>query len=181
METIRFAARGRARRWTATPLILFTLAAPDRAAGNEPTPVAVFDMSFVNFGQEVEFGAKNEVEYARIAMLSAYLRALLEGSGRYRLIDTAPLADQIKLHGDVFSCNACEAMLARQVGAGRSITGSVQKLSALVQTVILRERDTGTEEIVALYQTDIRGNTDEAWRRGLSWLIRNRLLVQAEP
>jgi hypothetical protein len=135
-------------------LLSFTLAAPGRAAGVEPTPVAVFDMSFVNFGQEVEFGAKNEVEYAPIAMLSAYLRELPEHSGRYRLVDTAPPADQLKLHGEVYSCNACEAKLAHQVGAGRSVTGSVRKLSARIQTVTPRERDAGTAEIVALYQTD---------------------------
>jgi hypothetical protein len=108
-------------------LLSFTLAAPGRAAGVEPTPVAVFDMSFVNFGQEAE--------YARIAMLSAYLRELPEHSGRYRLVDTAPLADHL-------------------MGAGRSVTGSVRKLSARIQTVTLRERGTGTAEIVAHYQTD---------------------------
>jgi hypothetical protein len=87
-------------------------------------------------------------------MLSAYLRELPEHSGRYRPVDTAPLADQLKLHGEVYSCNACEAKLAHQVGAGRSVTGSVRKLSARIQTVTPRERDAGTAEIVALYQTD---------------------------
>ena len=35
----------------------------------DPTPVAVFDMSFINFSQEVDYGATNEAEHARIAML----------------------------------------------------------------------------------------------------------------
>ena len=63
-------------------------------------------------------------------------------------------------------------------GAERSITGAVQKLSVLVQTIIIRERDVATDRIVSQYQTDIRGNTDIAWTRGLRWLVDHRLLAQ---
>ncbi|WP_417671724.1 DUF3280 domain-containing protein [Roseibium sp.] len=143
-------------------------------------PVAVFDMEFINFSQEVEFGAKNEAEYRRIAMLSVYLRELLEGSGRYEVVDLTLLGDDVARYGGVFSCNRCEEKLARKAGVPTSITGAVQKLSVLVQTVILRERDAATGAVLQLYQTDIRGNTDEAWKRGLKWLVDNRLLVEKE-
>jgi hypothetical protein len=29
---------------------------------------------------------------------------------------------------------------------------------------------------VRVYSVDIRGNTDESWSRGISYLVRNRLL-----
>ncbi|MBD8890358.1 DUF3280 domain-containing protein [Roseibium litorale] len=141
--------------------------------------VAVFDMSFINFSQEVEFGAKNEAEHRRIGMLNGYLRELLAESGEFELVDTTPLGEEVSRYGDVFTCNHCEEKLARKVGAPASITGAVQKLSVLVQTIILRERDASTGEIVRLYQTDIRGNTDEAWKRGLKWLVDHRLLADA--
>ncbi len=141
-------------------------------------PVAVFDMAFINFSQEVDYGAKNEAEYARIEMLNGYLKELLEESGRYEIIDTAPLGEEVSRYGDVFSCNLCEEKLARKLGVPSSITGAVQKLSVLVQTIILRERDAQTGQVVWLYQTDIRGNTDVAWRRGLKWLVDNRLLAE---
>ncbi|WP_417689862.1 DUF3280 domain-containing protein [Roseibium sp.] len=140
-------------------------------------PVAVFDMEFINFSQEVEYGAKNEAEYRRIEMLSAYLRELLVESGDYEPVDLAPLGADAERYGDVFSCNRCEEKLARKLGAPTSITGAVQKLSVLVQTIILRERDAETGRVLQLYQTDIRGNTDEAWKRGLKWLVDNRLLA----
>lgn len=159
-------------------LIALILSATAALAEDAPLRVAVFDMSFVNFSQEVEFGATNEAEIARIAMLSDYFRDLLEKSGRYDLLDTSELSDDLALHGNAFSCNNCEAALASKVGAERSFTGSVQKLSVLVQTIIVRERDTETGEVIRLYQTDIRNNTDEAWRRGLKWLVDNRLMVE---
>lgn len=143
----------------------------------DPTPVAVFDMSFINFSQEVDYGATNEAEHARIAMLNQHLRERLDESGKFRVVDPAPVNAELAMHGEAFTCNHCEAALARKLGAGLSITGAVQKMSVLVQTVILRERDSDTGEIVALYQTDIRGNTDIAWKRGLDFLIDNRLLT----
>ncbi|MGR3479798.1 DUF3280 domain-containing protein [Salipiger marinus] len=149
------------------------LGAPARA---DQLPVAVFDIEFINFSQEAEFGATNEVEQARARMLSVAFRDLLQESGRYQLVDMAAAQDDIELHGNPFRCNACEAKIARSLGAERSFTGGVQKLSVLVQTIIIRERDASTGKILAQYQTDIRGNTDVAWRRGLEWLMRNRML-----
>ncbi|GGG66989.1 hypothetical protein GCM10011415_12340 [Salipiger pallidus] len=143
----------------------------------DPIPVAVFDLSFINFSQEVDYGARNEVEHTRIAMLSDHLRQRLVNSGRYRLVDLSQLGPELRMHGEVFTCNACEARLTRAVGAERSFSGAVQKLSVLVQTVILRERDAATGEVIALYQTDIRGNTDIAWVRGMDFLIDNRVLA----
>ena len=107
----------------------------------DPTPVAVFDMSFINFSQEVDYGATNEAEHARIAMLNQHLRERLDESGRFRVVDPAPVSAELAMHGEAFTCNHCEAALARKLGAGLSITGAVQKMSVLVQTVILRERD----------------------------------------
>ncbi len=149
---------------------------PLAAASGAARLVVVHEMSFINFSQEVDYGATNEAEHARIAMLSDHFRALLEDSGRYRLIDPAPLAADLRKHGEVFTCNHCEAAMARKLGAELSFSGAVQKLSVLVQTVVVRVRDAESGEVVALYQTDIRGNTDIAWQRGLRFLVEDRLL-----
>ncbi|WP_413203943.1 DUF3280 domain-containing protein [Rhodospirillum sp. A1_3_36] len=170
--TIAFAAVG-----AAAGLVL----ASHTARADKPEPVAVFDMAFINYSQEVDYGEKNEAEHARIAMLSDYFRQLLSESGRYGVQDISPLTGRIAKQGNVFSCNECEAGLARAVGAERSFTGAVQKISVLIQTVIIRERDAQSGQVVAQYQTDIRGNTDQAWRRGLKWLVENRVLAQKKP
>lgn len=142
----------------------------------EQLPVAVFDIAFVNYSQEIEYGATNEAEKARALMLSAEFRKIVESSGRYVLVDTAPAGNELALHGNPFGCNDCDAQIAANLGAERSFSGAVQKLSNLVQTIIIRERDTRTGDVLAQYQTDIRGNTDEAWLRGLRWLMKNRML-----
>lgn len=113
----------------------------------EELPVAVFDIAFINFSQEVEFGATNEAEKARAPMLSEEFRTLVEDSGRYVLVDTARAGEELALHNNPFRCNACEAKNAAKLGAERSFTGAVQKLSVLVQTIIIRERDTRTGDV----------------------------------
>lgn len=160
---------------TGMALIAMLCANPARA--DDAIPLAVFDMTFVNYSQEVDYGATNEAEHARIAMLSDYLRELLRDSGRYELVDLSAVRQDLALHGSVFKCNRCEEKMARKLGAEISVTGAVNKVSQLIQTVILRERDAATGEVIALYQTDIRGNTDEAWRRGLEFLVHDRLLA----
>lgn len=147
------------------------------ASADDVRRLAVFDMTFVNFSQEVDYGATNEAELARITMLSDYLRELLQDSGRYELVDLSAAEQDLKLHGSVFTCNRCEEKMARKLSAESSITGAVNKVSQLVQTVVLRERDADSGQVIRLYQTDIRGNTDEAWRRGLEFLVKNRLFA----
>ena len=54
-----------------------------------------------------------------------------------------------------------------------AVTGTVQKVSNLILNVnVYVAGEDGTERA---FSADIRGNTDESWRRGLDWLIRNRL------
>lgn len=140
-------------------------------------PIAVFDFEFVNWSQEVDYGAKNEDEKRRLPIVSSELREILEQSGRYRLIDMRPAAEDIAKAGLISRCNGCDADIARKLGAELAISGVVQKLSVLVQTIIITIRDVKTGAVVKTMQTDIRGNTDEAWKRGVAWLARNRLLA----
>lgn len=156
------------------------LAGSALAEPTRPIPVVVFDMSFVNLSQEVDYGADNAPERARIRMLSDYFRELVAASDRYAVVGGGPSEAELERYGEVFACNGCEAPLARAAGAERSLTGSVRKVSVLIQSVIIRERDAKTGEVLALYNVSIRNNTDAAWRRGLKWLVTNRLLAKTQ-
>jgi hypothetical protein len=67
--------------------------------------------------------------------------------------------------------------LAQQLGADLAITGVVRKVSSLILHISVYLRDVPTGRLVASMSVDLRGNTDESWSRGMSYLLRNRLLA----
>ena len=67
------------------------------------------------------------------------------------------------------------ALKARKAGAKISVTGWVQKVSNLILNINLVARDVATGRIIGAGSVDIRGNTDESWSRGLTYLLRDRL------
>ena len=54
--------------------------------------------------------------------------------------------------------------------------GWVQKVSNLILNINLQIRDAHSGAMLALGSVDIRGNTDESWRRGTEYLLKHRIL-----
>ena len=54
----------------------------------------------------------------------------------------------------------------------------MQKVSNLILDINVTVRDAATRELLFAASVDIRGNTDESWRRGIRYLIENRLLAE---
>jgi hypothetical protein len=114
---------------------------------------------------------------------AARLQALLGQAGEqlaagYQLVDTTPVAQQVAGIGSLQGCNGCDLDLARQLGADLAGVGWVQKVSNLMLNVNVVIRDTATREQVFAGSVDIRGNTDESWRHGIRYLLKNRLLKE---
>ncbi|MEM0922345.1 MAG: DUF3280 domain-containing protein [Pseudomonadota bacterium] len=148
---------------------LLSLPAVGRA---EPAKAAFFGVLFINTSQS-ETSAEEE---ARLAALEARLIEKLEASGRYLMVDTAPVAAKINLYANPADCNGCDSDLARELGADVAITGEVQKTSDLILGLSIYIRDAGTGALVAGGSADMRGNTDLIWQRTLDWVLRNRVL-----
>ena len=55
------------------------------------------------------------------------------------------------------------------------MTGLVQKISNLILNINVTIRDLHDGRALRAGSVDIRGNTDESWSRGMSYLVRNRL------
>ena len=55
------------------------------------------------------------------------------------------------------------------------VLGVVYKVSNLILEIHLYLRDVKTGRVINHMHTNIRGNTDKSWLRGLRWLIKNRL------
>ncbi len=149
-------------------LLLFTAAA---AAAEK---VAVFDPELYDTSGE----GVREDQQKRLGMIGERLRAALRESGRFDVVDTAPLRARLAEGPPLRSCSTCAPDAAAELGADLALLTTVHKVSNLILsiTVALREASPGGGTR-AVHSAEIRGNTDESWDRGLRWLLRNRLLA----
>ncbi|MCK0196275.1 DUF3280 domain-containing protein [Ancylobacter sp. 6x-1] len=151
--------------------VLFPLAAG--AAQGAPR-VAVFDFEmFDTSGQNIL--AERQAETKRLALITADLRKRLSDAG-YELVDLSPQKGAIEDRSPFRNCNSCEVPIARALGADIEVIGLVQKVSNLILNINFQLRDTESGAVLRAGSVDIRNNTDESWLRGVSYLVRNRLL-----
>jgi hypothetical protein len=146
------------------------------SVGAAEQSVAMFDFELIDTSLEAETNRPRDDEQARLARLGDQLRRHLARSGRFTVVDIAPVAGLARA-SNLHACCGCDASLARQVGAELSITGTVQKVSNLILNMNVFVRDASTGQGLAAMSVDLRGNTDESWLRALDWLNRNRLLA----
>jgi hypothetical protein len=138
----------------------------------EPLRAAVFPFEFDDTSLQGSLQGRQSDDLARLARLDTQLRDALQQSGRY-----APVAVPVDPAARaLWSCNGCEIDLARKADARVSVVGWVQKVSNLILNLNLVIRDVDTGQRIAAGSVDIRGDTDESWRRGLAYLLRNRVL-----
>jgi hypothetical protein len=161
-----------------TPVLVGLLAfaawsAPAEAA---PRSVALFDFELIDTSLEGELKGPRADEQARLARTGDQLRQRLSESGRFSILDIAPVAARARA-SNLQACGGCDVELAKQIGADLAVTGTVQKVSNLILNMTIYVRDAQTGRPVATVNADFRGNTDESWSRTLDWLVRNRLLA----
>ena len=145
------------------------------AAFADPPKLAVFDFELIDTSLPGEFyGSKPEE--ARLDRISEQLRKELVDSGRFQLLDIAPIRDAAH-HSNLQACGGCDLKLAGQLGADLEITGMVQKVSNLIINLNIYLRDVKTGNVIMAASADMRGNTDESWSRATGYLVRERLLA----
>jgi hypothetical protein len=147
----------------------------DPSAWAAERTVAVFDFELIDTSlQGATYGPSRD-EQERLAWVGGDLRKRLTQTGRFEVVDIAPLAARVH-PTNLQSCGGCDAELARELGATLAITGWVQKVSNLILNMNIAVRDADTGKLVAGMSVDMRGNTQESWSRALNYLIVNRLL-----
>ncbi|MBS7585951.1 DUF3280 domain-containing protein [Ancylobacter defluvii] len=166
------------RRWhparlagAAVALLPFWFAAPAEAA----TRVAVFGFELLDTSGEASLGGPKPAEQHRLDLITGEVRQRLTAAG-YEVIDLAPEAARIEEATPFRNCNSCELPIARALGAQIEVIGLVQKVSNLILNINFQLRDVETGKVLRAGSADIRNNTDESWLRGISYLVRNRLL-----
>jgi len=153
--------------------LALVVAVPARA---EPPKVALFDLELLDTSLQGEIEGPRPDEQGRLLRAGAQLRKALAESGKFVVIDVAPV--NAAAHGsNLQACGGCDVQYAKQLGANIAMTGVVQKVSNLILNMNIYLRDVDTGNLMTSMSVDLRGNTDESWSRAASFLLRNRLLA----
>ncbi|MFD1489001.1 DUF3280 domain-containing protein [Ancylobacter vacuolatus] len=145
------------------------------AAAHAATRVVVFEFELLDTSGEFDPRGPKPDEIRRLDLITGEMRKRLKEAG-FELVDLAPQAAQIEEATPFRNCNSCELKIARALGAEIEVIGLVQKVSNLILNINFQLRDVATGQVLRAGSADIRNNTDESWQRGVSYLIRNRLL-----
>jgi hypothetical protein len=161
--------------WKFAMAVALTLLCPESGHADSPK-AAVFDFELFDTSLQGETDGPRADEQARLLRAGDQLRQGLAASGKYIILDIAPV--NAAAHGsNLQACGGCDVQYAQQLGADLAITGVVQKVSNLILNMNIYLRDAHTGRPVASMSADFRGNTDESWARAASYLLRNRLLA----
>jgi hypothetical protein len=147
-----------------------------QASAGEPKPLALLDFELIDdmraFSSEE---ARRETD-RRLGLISAELAKELERRGMYRVLDHAPAAaliERLRASYDLRACNGCEIDIGKALAADHVAVCWVQKVSSLILNINIEVRSVATAETLYAKSVDIRGNTDEAWLRGVRRLVDN--------
>ena len=136
------------------------------AQAADPPKLAVFDFEMIDNSLEAEMHVKRPDEQARLVKVGDQLRKELGESGRFQMLDIAPV--NVAAHqSNLQACGGCDVKLAQQLGADLEITGVVQKVSNLILNINVYLRDVQTGKLLFGGSVDMRGNTDESWSRAM--------------
>lgn len=151
--------------------LLAALAFLPTAASGAPKALAVFDVELLDTSGESADAAAG----SRLMILSDLLRERLAASEQYRLVDLAPVAEEIERERPLYRCGGCQLALGQRIGADLALN-VIRKMSTLVQEIALILADVRSDQIVAFHSVSIRNNSDRAWREGLLYILDHRLL-----
>jgi hypothetical protein len=160
--------------WGALALVLLLWVGPGARAASSRS-ISVLGFELINTSP----AASTPQEIARLTALVEQASAAFAAHG-YAVADTAPIADRLQALSSLRGCNGCDLDLGRALHADLEAFGWVQKVSNLILNINLEVHDVASGRLVDAGSVDIRGNTDESWRRGLAYLLENRIF-RAKP
>jgi hypothetical protein len=157
----------------AAGLVFGSVGIASKAADNNGrSRVAFFGFRLINTSLE----STTVAEDRRIRQLDELFRQKLDASGRFRIITIPPdMQKEVAAGPEISNCNGCERDFAMRMDADWAAWGTVQKVSNLILNINVYMEDVRTGKLDFIKSVDIRGNTDESWRRGLDYMLRHYL------
>ena len=145
-----------------------------------PIKIAVFDFELEDFSAAgVTVPGPNETKY--LAQATEEARRALAQSGRYSIVSTAG-ADLAAAQGHgLRNCRGCDAEIAAKLGADQDMIGVVTKISMTEYTVTVQVSDARKGTVIKTFTTGLRMGAGYSWVRGVTWLMKNRVLAARAP
>ena len=118
-------------------LVVVLLLLPRAGFAGEKSIIFPFDL--IDQTQQFELGVMpkeiDPEEKRRLGIITEELAKLIKESGRYEVVDSAPIAAEIEEKAPMYKCNGCEDDLAKKAGASVAFIGTVRKASDVLFTV----------------------------------------------
>ena len=155
--------------------LLLAMAAPTNAMA-QPQPqktIAILDFDLLDDQRDT---VPDTTLGPRLEAIKQQLADAFTQNRLYTVLDNAPAKDMMqkfKATQDLHSCNGCEREIAKALGADRVLVGWVQKVSNLILNINIQIEDVATGSVILNKSVDLRGNTDDSWRRGISYMVRD--------
>src|ERR1700730_739312 len=152
--------------------LIFCMSGVANAATDDNPQVAFLGFQLINTSLEATTPAENQ----RISMLDDLFQQKVDASGCFKIVPIPPdLRLEITAGPEISNCYGCQRDWARRAGADWAAWGTVQKVSNLILNINVYMEDARTGNPQFVKSVDIRGNSDESWRRGLDYLLRHYL------
>ena len=154
-------------------LAVAVVTAPAFAQTSAPRSLVVLDFDLID--DQVET-VPDLTLGPRMASIRDQLAAALVREHLYKVVDNGPASEliaRLKATQDLHACNGCEFEIAKKLGVDRVLVGWVQKVSNLILNINIRIENADDGTVILRKSVDLRGNTDESWRRGIEYMVRD--------
>ena len=157
-------------------LVFFSCFQSAKVIGAEvKSKAVVFDFEIIDSSGEGEHPEHQQ----RIALVTNLLKELLIDTNSFEIVSWEPVENLIESRYPLHRCNGCETSIASQIGADYAFLGRINKVSTLILAVAITVTDTHRNVPVRAVRVGIRGDTDEAWSRGVRYIVKNKLNLEA--
>jgi Protein of unknown function (DUF2380) len=157
-------------------VLLAMASQPLLAAESVPVKIALFAFELDDRSAAGGLIARDAIDDENLGKATEEARRTLTASGRFAVVDTAPVASELASAGGVQRCNGCEAGLGEKLGADRSMIGLFARVSRTEYTLQIVIRDTRTGAILSNAFSGLRMGANYAWPRAVASLIDNKIL-----
>ncbi len=147
-----------------------------RAAEPVPKKIALFAFELDDRSAAGGLITSDAIDDENLKKATEEARKALAASGRFAIVDTAPVASELASAGGIQRCGGCEAGLGSKLGADQSMIGVFGRVSRTEYTLQIVVRDAKTGAILSNAFSGLRMGANYAWPRAVASLIDNKIL-----